>query len=203
MKAPPSTSGAGDDDNVFRPATPGPHSVHGPYGKDIHFADFNAHAYGLVDQRGTDAAGCLRGRGDQMLSVARDHPDRVMAGVGLSEARLGVGITVSYVLRIGIGGGAVNAEERLLDYPKRTTAELRETRERLAQVRRRPWTLGISVGRCIVRSRHADRYSYLRHRRGHRWSETWRGAGGAGVRLAVSGRALAHPCQSRDALPRW
>jgi putative CocE/NonD family hydrolase len=40
--------------DVFRPAEPGPHHpvlmVHGPYGKDIHFEDFNAHAYALVDE---------------------------------------------------------------------------------------------------------------------------------------------------------
>ncbi|WP_329587263.1 CocE/NonD family hydrolase [Kitasatospora sp. NBC_01250] len=41
--------------DVFRPAQPGPHPVlmvHGPYGKDIHFADFNAHAYDLIDEHG-------------------------------------------------------------------------------------------------------------------------------------------------------
>lgn len=41
--------------DVFRPDGPGPFPallVHGPYGKDIHFADFNAHAYDLVDESG-------------------------------------------------------------------------------------------------------------------------------------------------------
>jgi uncharacterized protein len=41
--------------DVFRPAGAGPFPVllvHGPYGKDIHFADFNAHAYGLLDEAG-------------------------------------------------------------------------------------------------------------------------------------------------------
>ncbi|MFD4577565.1 CocE/NonD family hydrolase [Streptomyces sp. NPDC058417] len=41
--------------DVFRPAGPGPAPVimtHGPYGKDIHFEDFNAHAYSLVTERG-------------------------------------------------------------------------------------------------------------------------------------------------------
>jgi hypothetical protein len=41
--------------DVLRPSTPGPHPVlmvQGPYGKDIHFKDFNAHAYGLLDEQG-------------------------------------------------------------------------------------------------------------------------------------------------------
>lgn len=41
--------------DVFRPAADGRHPVimtHGPYGKDIHFEDFNARAYALVDERG-------------------------------------------------------------------------------------------------------------------------------------------------------
>ena len=41
--------------DVFRPLGAGPFPVllvHGPYGKDIHFADFNAHAYGLLDEAG-------------------------------------------------------------------------------------------------------------------------------------------------------
>lgn len=41
--------------DVFRPPGAGPFPVllvHGPYGKDIHFADFNEHAYGLLDEAG-------------------------------------------------------------------------------------------------------------------------------------------------------
>ena len=41
--------------DVFRPLGHGPSPVllvHGPYGKDIHFADFNAHAYGLIGEAG-------------------------------------------------------------------------------------------------------------------------------------------------------
>lgn len=41
--------------DVYRPSEPGHHPVimtHGPYGKDIHFHDFNAGAYSLVDERG-------------------------------------------------------------------------------------------------------------------------------------------------------
>ncbi|WP_413804834.1 CocE/NonD family hydrolase [Streptomyces sp. OE57] len=41
--------------DVFRPSEPGRYPVimtHGPYGKDIHFEDFNAGAYSIVDERG-------------------------------------------------------------------------------------------------------------------------------------------------------
>lgn len=41
--------------DVFRPSEPGRYPVimtSGPYGKDIHFADFNAHAYSLIGERG-------------------------------------------------------------------------------------------------------------------------------------------------------
>lgn len=41
--------------DVFRPSKPGPHPViltHGPYGKDIHFADFNPGAYQRIDEHG-------------------------------------------------------------------------------------------------------------------------------------------------------
>ena len=41
--------------DVFRPTEPGNYPVimtHGPYGKDIHFADFNPTAYALVEERG-------------------------------------------------------------------------------------------------------------------------------------------------------
>lgn len=41
--------------DVFRPTGPGRHPVimtHGPYGKDIHFEDFNPSAYALVEERG-------------------------------------------------------------------------------------------------------------------------------------------------------
>lgn len=41
--------------DVFRPSGDGRHPVimtYGPYGKDIHFQDFNAAAYGLLDEQG-------------------------------------------------------------------------------------------------------------------------------------------------------
>lgn len=41
--------------DVFRPSTAAPHPViltHGPYGKDIHFEDFNPTAFALVEERG-------------------------------------------------------------------------------------------------------------------------------------------------------
>jgi uncharacterized protein len=51
----PTRDGAVLRADVFRPAGAAPSPVllvHGPYGKDIHFADFNAHAYGLIDEAG-------------------------------------------------------------------------------------------------------------------------------------------------------
>ncbi|KAB1139652.1 CocE/NonD family hydrolase [Streptomyces luteolifulvus] len=41
--------------DVFRPSSPGRYPVimtHGPYGKDIHFEDFNAGAYSIIDEHG-------------------------------------------------------------------------------------------------------------------------------------------------------
>ena len=41
--------------DVFRPAGSGPFPVllvHGPYGKDIHFSDFNPEAYARIDEHG-------------------------------------------------------------------------------------------------------------------------------------------------------
>jgi uncharacterized protein len=41
--------------DVYRPSQPGQYPViltHGPYGKDIHFKDFNEHAFALVQERG-------------------------------------------------------------------------------------------------------------------------------------------------------